>query len=168
MMFTIMTLTDTLSHGGLPWPLELAGFHWSSDNPVFPTICWRWQWRWSWSDDEVLTMLAHFLFNQSFPSSTVFKCEDYAKNDHVHRQWPIPPPDSATLPKLTGGGKFVWISFLAFQTWPHTGYTRSSLWTSTISSSTGWWSTYLAPLWPMVRWGLLKKHIHDVRHLSIS
>ena len=98
----------------------------------------------------------------------IFKCVDYAKNDHVHRQWPIPPPDSATLPKLTGVGKYVWESFLAFQTWPHTGYTRSFLWTSTISSSTGWWSTYRAPLWPMVRWGLLKKHIIDVLRLSIS
>ena len=68
-------------------------------------------------DDRDLMMLAHFLLHiQSFPSSTVFKCEDYAKNDHVHRQWPIPPPDSATLPKLTGGGKYVWESFLAFQT----------------------------------------------------
>ena len=58
-------------------------------------------------------MLAHFLlYIQSFPSSTVFKCEDYAKNDHVHRQWPIPLPDSATLPKLTGGGKYVWESKL--------------------------------------------------------
>ena len=51
------------------------------------------------------TMLAHFLLHiQSFSSSPVFKWEDYAKNDHVHRQWPIPLPDSATLPKLTGGG----------------------------------------------------------------